>query len=132
MKLLTFILLALVASVLLLTPVHRALAATGNNVDDVCTVQGASTSTFCQSKSKGDNPIAGPNGAINRAVTIFSIIAGVAAIIIIVIGALQYVLSGGESSNVDKAKNTILYALVGLVIIVIAQAIIRFVLSKVG
>jgi hypothetical protein len=50
----------------------------------------------------------------------------------IIIGGLKYITSGGDSSNVTGAKNTILYAVVGLVVVAMAQFIVRFVLTKVN
>jgi hypothetical protein len=48
----------------------------------------------------------------------------------ILIGGFRYITSGGDSGNVSGAKNTILYAIVGLVIVALAQFIVRFVLSQ--
>lgn len=56
---------------------------------------------------------------------------GAIAVLIITIAALQYVLSGGDSAKIAKAKDTIIYALVGLVVAVAAYAIVRFVLKGV-
>ena len=53
-------------------------------------------------------------------------------IIMIIIGGFRYIISGGDSSSVQGAKNTILYAIVGLLIVVFAQVIIRFVLTNVA
>lgn len=72
------------------------------------------------------------NGIIKFAINIFSIIVGIVAVVFIIIGGLRYITSGGESSNIQTAKNTILFAVVGLVIVALAQIIVRFVLSKVA
>jgi len=56
-------------------------------------------------------------------------IAGAAAIIMIVIGGLRYVLSAGNPSAVNDAKNTILYSVIGLAIAVSAYAIVNYVLT---
>jgi hypothetical protein len=57
-------------------------------------------------------------------------VVGVIAVIMIIIGGLKYVTSGGDSSAVGSAKNTIIYALVGLVVVALAQALVKFVLAK--
>lgn len=67
-----------------------------------------------------------------RIINIFSIVVGVVAVIMIIVGGFRYIISGGDSSSVQGAKNTILYAIVGLVIVVFAQVIIRFVLTNVA
>lgn len=67
---------------------------------------------------------------IRRVINIFSILVGAVSVIMIIIGGFRYIISGGDSSGVSGAKNTILYAIVGLVIVVFAQVIVRFILSN--
>lgn len=69
---------------------------------------------------------------IKLVVNIFSLIVGVVAVIMIIIGGLKYITSGGDSGNITGAKNTILYAVIGLVVVALAQFIVRFVLTRVG
>lgn len=70
------------------------------------------------------------NGLIKLVINIFSLVVGVVAVIMIIIGGLKYITSSGDSNNVTSAKNTILYAVVGLVIVALAQFIVKFVLGK--
>lgn len=75
------------------------------------------------------------SGVLELAETIinmFSLIIGVIAVIMIIIGGLKYIMSAGDPSNVTSAKNTILYAIVGLVIVAFAQIIVLFVLQETG
>jgi hypothetical protein len=67
---------------------------------------------------------------IKLVINIVSVIVGVVAVIMIIWGGLRYITSGGDSSNVSAAKNTIIYAIIGLVIVALAQFIVRFVLGK--
>jgi hypothetical protein len=67
---------------------------------------------------------------IKLVINIISVVVGVIAVIMIVFGGLKYITSGGESSNVSSAKNTILYAIIGLIVVALAQFIVRFVLDK--
>lgn len=71
------------------------------------------------------------NNIIKTVIDIFSLVVGVVSVIMIIIGGLKYITSGGDSGNVSGAKNTILYAIVGLVIVALAQIIVRFVLTRV-
>ena len=64
-------------------------------------------------------------------INILSLVVGVVAVVMIIIGGFKYITSGGDSGNVTGAKNTILYAIIGLVIVALAQVIVRFVLSQV-
>ncbi|MDL2341579.1 MAG: pilin [Patescibacteria group bacterium] len=62
-------------------------------------------------------------------VNIFSIIVGIIAVIMIIYGGFKYITSGGDSGNVSGAKNTLIYAIVGLIIVALAQFIVHFVLK---
>ncbi len=58
-------------------------------------------------------------------------VAGAMTVIFIIIGGIRYVISRGDPSEVTKAKNTILYALIGLLIVILAFVIVRFVTGNV-
>jgi hypothetical protein len=66
---------------------------------------------------------------LTRVINIFSIVVGVVAVIMIVVGGFRYITSGG-GDKVKSAKDTIMYALIGLVIVALAQIIVKFVLNK--
>lgn len=68
---------------------------------------------------------------ITTVINLFSLVVGVIAVIMIIIGGLKYIMSSGDSGNVTGAKNTILYAIIGLVVVALAQFIVKFVLGKV-
>jgi hypothetical protein len=70
------------------------------------------------------------NTLITQIINVFSVIVGAVAVVMIIIGGFRYVTSGGDSGKVGSAKNTILYALIGLVIVALAQVIVKFVLGK--
>lgn len=63
--------------------------------------------------------------------TIF-FIAGTAAVIVLIIGGVGYIASTGDPTRITKAKNTILYAIVGLIIVILARAIVAFVVGRIG
>jgi hypothetical protein len=70
------------------------------------------------------------NGAIQLVVNLLSSVIGVAAVIMIILGGFKYITSGGDSSSVSSAKNTILYAIVGLLVVAFAQLIVQFVIGE--
>ena len=70
------------------------------------------------------------DGIIKTVINVFSIVVGVVAVIMIIVGGLKYITSGGDSGNITSAKNTILYAIVGLIVVALAQIIVRFVLER--
>ena len=67
---------------------------------------------------------------ITTIVNVLSTVTGVIAVIMIIIAGYRYITSGGASDKVTSAKNTILYAIIGLVVVALAQVIVRFVLNK--
>jgi energy-converting hydrogenase Eha subunit B len=71
------------------------------------------------------------NDTITTVINIFSTLVGVIAVIMIIYGGMRYITSGGDSGKITSAKNTIIYALIGLVVVALAQFIVKFVLNKV-
>lgn len=57
---------------------------------------------------------------------------GLIAVFMIIVGGFKYITSGGESTGVTAAKNTILYAIIGLVIVALSQVIVRFILGRIS
>lgn len=55
---------------------------------------------------------------------------GAISVIMLIVGGLRYVLSSGESAAVKSAKDTILYAIVGIVVAILAFAIVSFVAGR--
>lgn len=72
----------------------------------------------------------GATGIFTTLSNVMLFIVGAISVIMIVIGGMRYVVSGGNTANVAAAKNTILYAIVGLVIAMLAYAVINFVISS--
>lgn len=56
---------------------------------------------------------------------------GLVAVVVIIIGGINYMMSSGEAAKVKKAKDTILYGVIGLVICVLAFAIVNFVIANI-
>lgn len=89
-------------------------------------------------KATGDTQACGSSNDVTtgisslatKVVNIFSIVVGVIAVLMIIYGGFKYITSGGDSNNVSGAKNTLIYALVGLIIVALAQFIVRVVLNS--
>lgn len=95
----------------------------------------ASSSTVCQENNasknaKNANPLTGPNGLLITIANIVAAVAGIVAVFIIVMSGWKYITSGGDASKVQSAKGTIIGAVIGLVVIALADVIIGFVISK--
>lgn len=101
---------------------------------DVCsktpeaTVCKENQSTSGQTTS--NNELYGPNGAITQVVNLVSILVGIVSVIVIIISGLRLVVSNGDSAKVSSSRNAILYAVIGLIVTAMSQAIIIFVLSR--
>jgi len=111
----------------------------------VCNSQNTQNATVCTEQEKpedadGQNSIYGPNGVIAKVTTIISIVVGVASVIVLIIGGIKFIMSGGDGgggkragdspAGVVSARNTILYALIGLTIAAAAQGIVVFVINN--
>ena len=72
----------------------------------------------------------GETGAFRQITNTILYIVGIVAVIMLIIGGIRYVISGGDSKKVTDAKNTVLYAIIGLVIAVFAYAIVNFVITS--
>lgn len=72
----------------------------------------------------------GNSGVFSQISSVLLFIVGAVAVIMIVIGGLRYVISGGDASQVQAAKNTILYALVGIIVAILAYAAVNFVIGS--
>lgn len=69
------------------------------------------------------------NSKIAQIINILSAIIGVVAVFMIIYAGFRYITSGGNDAGIATAKKTILYALIGLVIVALAQLIVRFVVK---
>lgn len=138
--------LLIVASLfMLLLPALVPVAASADG--STCATQGTSVQ-LCQSLCSGSNFDVTGNGSADQCsaqtsgssvnnllikiVNIASAVVGVIAVIMIIIGGLRYITSGGDTNKVSGAKNTLLYAIIGLVIVALAQLIVHFVLGSAG
>lgn len=72
------------------------------------------------------------NETITFVINMFSLVVGVVAVIMIIIAGFKYITSGGDSGNVTSAKNTILYAIIGLVVVALSQFIVKFILGRIA
>lgn len=70
------------------------------------------------------------NKAITTVVNVLLYLLGAISVIMIVIGGIRYATSNGDSSAVQSAKNTIMYAVIGVVVALIAYAIVNFVIAQ--
>ena len=121
MKIFTKILTAGMLMVSLLgvfTPVVSA--ANGINI---CSEENEN-SVYCKNKDSGGDQV---GGIIKTIVEVLLMAVGAISIIMIVIGGILFALSSGDAQKAAKARSTILYAVVGLIVSIFASAIVKFV-----
>lgn len=85
------------------------------------------TAPICQ--SRGDE-LFGPNSFWTRLINIMIYVIGTISVLMVVIGGLRYTMSGGDSGQTKSAKDTILYAIIGVVIAIMSYAILNFVVVE--
>lgn len=72
------------------------------------------------------------NSLIKISVNVLSVVAGIIAVFMLIIGGLRYITSNGDSGSLTSARNTIIYAIIGLVIVAISQVFVQFVVGSLG
>jgi hypothetical protein len=72
----------------------------------------------------------GPNGIFVTITNILIFIVGAIAVLMLIIGGIRYVLSQGDQSAVTSAKNTILYAIIGIVVAMLAYGAVNFITQQ--
>jgi len=85
--------------------------------------------------AKGDGmptDLIGIDGVFTRITNTVLYAVGIISVVMLIWGGLRYVISGGDSKKVTDAKNTILYAIIGLIVAILAYAIVNFVISAIG
>lgn len=79
--------------------------------------------------AKGDLSGVALNTSVTNIINLIIFSTGIIAVVVIIIGGIRYVVSQGDEKSIEGAKNTILYAVVGLIVAVLAYAIVNFVLT---
>jgi cytochrome bd-type quinol oxidase subunit 2 len=94
------------------------------NVDPLEGVCSTSTSQVCASK---DDTV---STTITNVINILLFIIGAISVIMIIVGGIMYAVSAGDATQTGRAKNTILYAIIGLVVAFLAYAIVNWVIDR--
>lgn len=119
----------LILLVLLIAPLRVAAYSPFDSID--CSGE-AANSTVCKSKGDTSNPLYGKDSVLVKVTNTIAIFAGIVAIFIIIIAGGRFVTSSGDAKNIATARNTILYAAIGLVVITLSRTIIVYVINHFG
>lgn len=122
--------LAVPASTYAVNTITGGACSSINNLDTTggvnITQQGTATTNSCVTGT----PDKQVDTLLQKILNIFSVVVGLAAVVMIVLAGFRYITSGGKEDGVKNAKNTILYAIIGLAIVGLSQIIVQFVLNK--
>lgn len=72
----------------------------------------------------------GATGIFTTITNVLLFLVGAISVIMIIFGGFRYVVSGGNATSISAAKNTILYAVVGIIVAILAYAVINFVITS--
>ena len=105
-----------------------APAVSAANGINICSGEnGGDKSVYCQNRGSGETQV---NGIIKTIVEVLLTAVGAISIIMIVIGGIMFALSSGDAQKAAKARNTVLYAVIGLAVSLFASAIVNFVFNR--
>lgn len=123
-----WVVLAVVMSVsaLIFTICTPSSASAACNIGSMSIESGAD----CARGNGQPTQLVGDSGIFNRITSILLFIVGALAVIMLIFGGIRYVVSGGDQNNVTAAKNTILYAIIGIIVALLAYAAVTFVTSS--
>lgn len=119
---------ALVSALLLMMTFSPALVL-ANCATPASTKEAIQCGSDSGAGSSNQNP-SSLDTTVHDIINILSLVVGIAAIIMIIVSGLRYITSAGDAEKVKGAKRGLLYALVGLVIVALAQTIVHFVLTE--
>jgi cytochrome bd-type quinol oxidase subunit 2 len=71
----------------------------------------------------------GDNGTFTQLTNTILVVVGIISVFMLIFGGIRYIVSGGDSKKVTDAKNTIMYAIIGLIIAILSYAIVNFVIK---
>lgn len=103
-----------------------AASAQVNVFPDCNTVAGKKTA-ICKARNGDD-----VGDLLKKVVNALLFVLGAAAVLMIVVGGVSYTLSNGDATLIKNAKDKILYSVIGLIVALLAYAIVNFVLTALG
>ena len=124
----------LIVTLALLAPLTFAAAPVANAASALqfCNDSNAKNTDLCkENTTQGAHPANPVIKALRITVSIMSFVIGFTAVIMLIIGGINMATSGGDPQKASRARGTITYALVGIVVAAVAETLVAFVLSRV-
>lgn len=124
MNILRTALITMGLAVALVVPLSTTVSAAQGLVDQSCTNVGANG--FCAHTGSNTDP----NQQVKNLIDLMMFVVGAIAVITIIVGGLKYVSADGDAGKIKGAKDTILYAVVGIIVALLAYAIVQFIVGQ--
>ncbi len=119
---------ALALGLTLFTPTVSTVSAAGSCANGATIADGVD----CASTSGTPKTLFGANSIFTTVINTLLFVIGALSVVMLIIGGIRYTVSGGTAAQVTAAKNTIMYALIGLVVAFLAYAIVNWVLGSIS
>ncbi len=84
----------------------------------------------CSKGTDQQTDLFGDTGVFRTITNVLLFLVGAIAVIMLIIGGIRYTISGGDKSQVESAKNTIMYSIIGIIVVILAYAIVNFVIDN--
>ena len=111
---------ATLSTVAVLSPVPVGAV---NALDDVCSQSGSNDNPICQNSNEQAEPL------IKTLVNVLLFIVGALAVVMLIWSGISYVTSTGDSGRIKRAKDTLTYSIVGLIVASLAFVIVNYVVN---
>lgn len=110
-----------------------------NPLDKACQGSAINSPTCQDALNQQSNPVAGPNGIINKAANIIALVAVIGGVIMIIIGGFEFITAGGspigqragDPNKAKQARTRIVSAVIGIALVSLAWAIVRLITDRV-
>ena len=122
-SLIIFSLLLLLASLLSLQIMSDSIVSAADASDAVC-------GSLTEAGESCNNSQSTIQKVIGFALTTLSWIAGIIAVLMLIISGVRFMTASGDPQSISSAKRGVIFALVGIVVVVLSQSIVRFVINK--
>jgi hypothetical protein len=121
-------LLTLVCNVVVLTPQTASAQASTvcDGLSGITSGEEVVESGECPETPGGGSTI---KGIIEKGLNALTVIAGLVAVVMIIVSGVKFLTSGGDSNAVASARKTLLFAIAGIIIVAMSQFIVRFVIN---
>jgi len=119
----------IIAGLIIASLLAAALFAVNTSAAPVDVLQTCNSgSTVCQGSVDSNTTV---SSLLRNVINLLLMIVGIVAVITIIVAGIRYVTSGGDGQQTKNARDTILYAIVGLVVAIMAFPIVNFVIDKI-